>query len=140
MTEPNLYHLSGHHVSVDYTTTGIEGKPRLHYQDASRSLQFQGDEIESTPTEAGTVVSITIARTVDVGYTSFSVLLPRVNVPSPHSSPAVHTIGITTIHRSSLAPPLDHGQRDTYTVVHLIGTAQTVEALGGSAGGAGAAT
>jgi hypothetical protein len=129
MAEPNLFHLSGHYVSVDYTTTGIEGTPRLHYQDSTRSLQFQGDEIESVPTEAGTIVSVTIARTVDVGFTSFSVLLPRVNVEPPQSVPSVHTVGITTIHRSSLGPPLDRGQRDTYTVVHLVGTAQTVETL-----------
>ena len=137
MADPNLFHLSGHHVSVDYTTTGMDGRPRLHYQDAMHSLQFQGDEIESVPTEAGTVISITIAETVDLGFTSFSVLLPGVNVDPPHSVPAIHTVGITTIHRSSLAPAFDRGQRDTYTVVHLVGTAQTVEAVGGASNGAG---
>ena len=127
MAEPNLFHLTGNHVSVDYTTAGLDGKPRLNYQDSMRSLQFEADQIESVPTEAGTIVTVTIAKTVDAGHTSFSVLIPRVNIEPPGTTPAVHTLGITTIHRFSLAHVFDRGQLDSYTAVRLVGTAMAVE-------------
>jgi hypothetical protein len=50
-----------------------------------------------------------------------------VNLEGTSTSTAISTTGITTIHRSSLLPRLDRGQLDTFTVVHLTGTAQVVE-------------
>ena len=126
MTEPNLFQLSGAHVHVTYATTGIDGKPSLSYHDAMRSLQFRGDELEITSSLLGTIVSVTILRTVDAGSTSFSVLIPHVNIDQGTPAP-VHTRGITTIHRFSLVPALDRGQLDTYTVTLLHGSAQVVD-------------
>jgi hypothetical protein len=126
VTEPNLFQLSGSHVHVTYATSGIDGKPSLAYHDAMRALQFRGDELEVTGTLLGTIVSVTIVRTVDFGSTSFSILVPRVNIDQGTPAP-VHTRGITTIHRFSLVPALDRGQLDTYTVTSLHGSAQVVD-------------
>jgi hypothetical protein len=70
-------------------------------------------------------VSVTILQTPDLGTTTFSLLVPFVNLVG-QSTAFVHTYGITTMHRTSLAPPLNHGQRETYVVTALQGTAAQV--------------
>jgi hypothetical protein len=128
IVQPNLYHLSGHGLHVTYSRTSIDGQPQFVYQDRIQSKIFRGaDEIESVEVGAlGEIVSVTISQTVDLGATTFSVLVPFVNLIG-HTSVAVHTDGITTLHRTSLAPPLDQGQRETYTVTRLHGTAAQVQ-------------
>jgi hypothetical protein len=61
--------------------------------------------------------------TVDSGGVSFSVLLPRVNLPGEQSVP-ISTDGITTLHKFSVIPVT--GQRDFYTVTPLTGSAARV--------------
>ncbi len=126
MATPNLFNLSGRHVHVTYSTSGIDGQPHFSYHDATRSLQFSGTQIESVETAVGMVVSVRIMTTVDFGSTTFSVVIPAMNV-TPGATAAVHTTGITAIHRSSLVPAFDKGQLDLYTVVALNGTAEIVE-------------
>lgn len=121
--EPNLYQLSGEHLHITYSTSGVDGKPHFSYQDLLQTLSFSGDEILSVKTEIGTLVSVTIRLTVDSGGTTFSVLLPRVNIPGEQSVP-IRTVGITTLHRFSILPVI--GQRDFYTVTPLTGSAARV--------------
>jgi hypothetical protein len=120
MVEPNLFVLSGENINVTYSTTGIDGIPHFNYQDVQQTRDFSGDEIRSVETEVGTLVSVTIRLTVDTGGTTFSILLPRVNIPGEVSVP-IQTIGITTIHKSPIVPKI--GQRDFYTVISLTGSA-----------------
>ena len=120
---PNLYQLSGKHLNITYSTTGIDGKPHFSYQDLQQTLSFTGDQIRGVVTEIGTLVSVTIRLTVDTGGTTFSLLLPRVNIPGEQSVP-VETVGITTLHRFSVLPI--NGQRDFYTVTRLQGSASRV--------------
>lgn len=124
-TTPNLFQLSGHHLHVSYSTTGIDGKPRLTYQDAHRALSFVGDQIRVVECDVGHLVSVTLQMTPDSGSTSLSVLVPRV-VLVDNAAQAVHTQAITTIHRFSIVPAFDVGQDDLYTVTALAGTARTV--------------
>src|SRR5690242_15880349 len=120
---PNLYQLSGKHLNITYSTSGIDGKPHFSYQDLQQTLNFTGDQIRSVETEIGTLVTVTIRMTVDTGGTSFSLLLPRVNIPGEQSVP-VQTIGITTLHRFSVLPI--NGRLDFYTVTNLHGSAARV--------------
>jgi hypothetical protein len=120
---PNQYDLSGKHLHVTYSTTGTDGKPHFSYQDLQQTLSFTGDEIRSVETEIGTLVSVTIRMTVDTGGTTFSVLLPHVNIPGEQSVP-IQTFGITTLHKFSIVPV--SGQRDFYTTTRLNGTASRV--------------
>ena len=121
--EPNFYQLSGHHLNVTYSTSGIDGKPHFSYQDLHQTLSFSGDQIRRVETEIGALVSVTIRLTIDTGGTSFSLLLPRVNIPGEQTVP-IRTEGITTLHKFSILPTT--GQRDFYTVVTLTGTAMRV--------------
>ena len=61
---PNLYQLSGKHLNITYSTTGIDGKPHFSYQDLQQTLSFTGDQIRGVVTEIGTLVSVTIRMTV----------------------------------------------------------------------------
>ena len=75
--------------------------------------------------DLGTVVSVTLLMTVDTGSTTFSVLLPPVNLPNQlGASVPIYTDGITTAHH--LFPVLNQGQRARYTVTPLRGTASNV--------------
>ena len=67
---PNLYQLSGKHLNITYSTSGIDGKPHFSYQDLQQTLNFTGDQIRSVETEIGTLVTVTIRMTVDTGGTS----------------------------------------------------------------------
>jgi hypothetical protein len=127
--KPNQYHLAGHGISVSYFPEGFgpvpkDGPDRLFYQDAHRHLVFNGSEIrKSDVPDLGTILSVTIVQTVDVGSTTFSLILPHVNLPQgPHPSATIHTEGITTVHRA-FVKLIGHPQVETYTVACLTGTA-----------------
>src|SRR5262249_23038824 len=107
------------------STSGIDGRPHFSYQDPMRSLSFVGDEIRKMEGDLATVVSVTVVRTVDAGSTSFSLLVPHVNVPQGGNA-SICTDGITTHHAFSIVPALNRGQRDTYHVTPLHGTASNV--------------
>ena len=130
---PNLWSLSGNGIFVRYSTNPlIFGGVHLDYQDNQRSLSFSGDQIRAVEVpDLGSTVSVTIAPTVDAGSTTFTLLLPRVNilVASPISSTPVSAIGITMAHAGVLSPPFGHGQQDFYSVVPFTGTASHIAEL-----------
>jgi hypothetical protein len=125
---PNQYHLHGGDISVSYYPEGagpvIEGRGRLRfsYHDLFRSLSFFGDEVRTVDvSDLGTVVSVTIFRTVDTGSTSASLLVPT--VVSPSTLPvSINTELIRTRHLLFVAA-LGHPQRDVYSVTALTGVA-----------------
>ncbi|HEV3155894.1 MAG TPA: hypothetical protein VGZ00_00940 [Candidatus Baltobacteraceae bacterium] len=122
---PDLFQVSGDGLHITYLTQVAGGKPQLVYQDATQRLVFNGDEITRAESELGTTLSVFLRRTVDAGSTTFTLLLPRVNLRARESVP-INTFGITTVHRFSLVPILDYGQLDTYRVEQLRGTASNV--------------
>jgi hypothetical protein len=89
-------------------------------------MNFEGDQIRSMESEIGTLVSVTIFATVDAGSTSFTLLLPHVNLDQSQQA-TITTEGITTLHRSSLLPVFNQGQTELYTVERLTGTAAAVD-------------
>ena len=127
-SRPNLFELTGHGIDVRYLPVGAGGLAHLSYQDAHRALQFTGDQIRKVDVpDLGTVVSVTLSLTVDAGSTTFSVLIPQVNLDNQHGNSApVRTEGITTHHRFSIVPQLLRGQLETYHVTPLHGTASLV--------------
>jgi hypothetical protein len=125
-------HHGGGHIHVSYTThSGLstpefpQGPPQFSYQDASQSHAFSGKQIQIVDTEAGQIVSVVLRLTPDSGSTTFSLLVPRVNLPDGHPTP-ISTDGITAIHRFSIAPGLLQGQLDHYSVTPLHGTASSI--------------
>jgi hypothetical protein len=126
--QANNFSLSGSYIHVDYATTSINGQPRLTYQDPVRSLSFAGSEIRRAEVpDIGSIVSVTLSITVDVGSTTFSVFIPNVVLPAgPSGSNPMTTQGITTIHRTPFAPQIP-GQRELYSAVQLTGVASHLD-------------
>ena len=124
--QPNLYVLSGGGIHVTYSTDGINGQPHLTYSSFFVSHTFTGNQIQTTQSPLGTLVTVTIQMTVDSGSTTFTLLVPRVNLNAPNESVQITTEGITTHHRFSVIPAALHGQLDTYSVQQLSGSASHV--------------
>ena len=127
---PNLYHLTGYNlknekVSINYSTSSITGKPLFNYQDQKQTLNFQGDEIRTVETEIGTLITVTLKKTVNTGSTTFSLLIPHINLGYSNEVKIV-TNGITTFNRFSTIPQFNQGQKQTYKIIRLTGTAQAV--------------
>jgi hypothetical protein len=122
--KPNFFELSGDGIQVTYSTTSFEGQPHFNYHDATLSKLFVGNQIRTENTALGTLVSVTIHQTIDAGSTSFTILIPRVNLRVSNSAPIV-TYGITTLHKFSIvgAP---NGQADIYTAHSMQGIAAEV--------------
>jgi hypothetical protein len=129
--EPNTYELNDFHgnlhVAFYVHNTTLPGSGRGHrvtYLDKTTSKEFLGDAVHITTTHIGRVVTVTIRQTPDSGSTSFTFLLPRVNLLLEGSPRApIETEGITTTHRLSPVYALNRGQRDVYSVMPLVGTA-----------------
>lgn len=122
---PNLYQLQGHQLHISYSTTSFIGQPQFTYQDSVKTLNFAGDEIRVLDSEIGKLVTVTIFRTVDTGSTSFTLLIPKVNLGKTNLA-HINTEGITTIHRFSIVPTFNQGQTDLYSVTKLSGSAEMV--------------
>lgn len=121
----NAFDLQGKHLHVTYSTSGIDGKAHFNYQDAHQTLSFRGDDIRTVETEIGTLVSVSIVRTVDRGSTTFSILIPTTNLDATRTAP-IATRGITTIHKFSNIPAFNSGQTEIYSTVILRGTARAL--------------
>ena len=123
--QPNLFELAGEGVHITYSTTSFGGVPTFTYQDMTQSKHFTGNQIRTVHTEIGTLVTVTTLLTVDSGSTTFTVLIPSVNLRSSDSV-AIRTDGIATVHRFLVVGPPLQGQTEIYTIYPLHGTASFV--------------
>ena len=122
---PNLFQLNGEGVTVTYSTTSIDGRPRFAYKKGRQTLSFVGSDIETANIGIGTVVSVVVARVPDKGTTTFSILLPSIQLPKTKKQ-SFRTIGITTVTATTITgPPV--GVQQTYKTVTLRGSAQQVD-------------
>lgn len=126
---PNQYHVQGGGISVSYYPDGFgppaqnRGRLIFIYQDAHWSQWFDSTGVRAAKVnELGTVVSVTLVESMDTGSTTFSLLVPDMQLPEQHTSVFIHTEGITTVHRV-FAGLVGHPQSQTYTVTALDGTA-----------------
>ena len=86
------------------------------------SRNFVGDQIRTADTEIGTLVTVTISLTPDSGSTTFTLLIPEVNLRASDSA-SISTYGITTLHRLTIIGPPLQGQTELYTTHEMKGTA-----------------
>ncbi len=129
--EPNQYHLQGGGISVSYFPQGqgppVEGSGRLRlsYQDSNQSRAFFDNDVRTVNVDdLGTVVSVSLFVTVDAGGTSFSLLIPHVQLPDqPGPSVFIQTQSIITSFTLFDFGPFAQPQKQTYTVIALSGTA-----------------
>jgi hypothetical protein len=122
---PDVYELEGGGISVTFLLRGVGGLPHLTYRDALRTLNFNADQIRAVEVpDLGTIVSVTIVSSVDSGTTTFSLVIPIVKLPVQRGGPTpISTEGITTVHKSSILPEFNQGQREVYAVTTMTGTA-----------------
>jgi hypothetical protein len=123
--QPTLYELSGHGIQVTYTTSSIQGKLLFNYHDTVQAKSFSGDQIQTVDTILGKLVTVFLVQTPDSGSTTFTLLVPNVNLP-PSRVATVVTEGITTLHKFTIVGP-PQGQTEFYTVHRLHGVARFVE-------------
>ena len=121
----NVYQLSNSQLQISYATGGLGSIAGLIYRDASQSLRFDDQQLRRVSTEFGDLVTVTLRMTVDTGSTTFTLIVPNVELEVNQSTP-VETLGITTIHRLSPIPAFNLGQRETYSVANLRGTAAAI--------------
>jgi hypothetical protein len=122
---PNLFHLSGDDLQITYSTSSLQGQPQFSYHDSTQSKVFSGDQIKVENSVMGTLVSVVINQTVDAGSTTFTVVIPAINlIPSSGGSP-LSTVGIATLNKFKIFGQ-EPGQRSFYTVKPLQGTAMSV--------------
>src|SRR5450759_1584154 len=125
--EPHLFQLTARHLPVVFSTTGIDGKPHLSYDDGITGTSSSGDQIRlSGPDTDLQTATVTIRPTVDSGSATFTLLVPRVVLPGGAPT-TIHTVGIITGHRHSPILALNVGQLDSYRAVALSGTACIVQ-------------
>jgi hypothetical protein len=123
--QPTIWNLSNaaSGLQVSYSVAG----PQLHYHQGAVVKDFTGNQIRVAEVpDLGTLVSVTIFMLIDSGSTTFTVLLPIVNLPAPPALPVAVPVtadGVTTLHRFSTVLALQNGQQETYTVTPLQGTA-----------------
>jgi hypothetical protein len=122
---PTFFQLQGDRLTITYATTSFAGTPQFSYQDANTSKVFSGTDIRTSETELGTLVTVTLVSIPDLGSTIFTLVVPNV-ILSLFETVQIETIGITTIHRTSIIGP-PHGQNDFYTTHDLTGAASFVE-------------
>jgi hypothetical protein len=122
---PNQYEIEGQGVQVGYSTSSITGKPQLSFRKGRKTLNFTGNEIGALDTTIGTLITVTIASTPDLNSTTFSFLLPPIELAKESAKQSFRTIGITTISKTSIAGPVK-GVQQTYKIVELRCSAQHV--------------
>ena len=124
--EPTLYELSGNGIHVTYSTSSFQGQPQFHYHDAFQVKNFTGNQIQTVDTVLGKLVTVFLIQTPDSGSTTFTLLVPNVNLVPPSRMADIRTDGVTTLHKFTIFKP-PHGQTEFYTVHQLHGTARFVE-------------
>jgi hypothetical protein len=122
---PNMYDLRATNLHITYSTSGLDGQPHLTYTKGNKTIGFSGEEIRAAETHDFTIVTVTTVITADTGRTTFSFLIPTVNMDYGETI-KIKTQGFTTKSTFSPVPQSNHGQMDTYAPVVLTGTAKIV--------------
>jgi hypothetical protein len=124
-TPAGTFDVSGDGLRVTYAPGGPDGQPHLTFAGPTQTLDFTGTAIRTVGVpDVGTLVSVTIRRTIDSGSTSFTLVVPPVVLDSPDATASVELLGITTAHRFSVVPRFRRGQLAGYSEVTLTGTAR----------------
>ena len=126
--QPNRFvlHSNDGTTKVDYETASFIGQPTLNLtQGPSQTVpirHFAGAQIRLRNTEIGTIVSVTTQVTVDVGSTSFSILIPAITLTAISDHKTFATEAIVTSHSGPNSVP-STGVHETYQFIPLSGEA-----------------
>jgi hypothetical protein len=112
---PNQFKLHNQEVRITYVTNGFQGGPTFTYDDG-QVKSFKGPDVRVLRTEIGNLVSVTILKTIDKGSTSYSVLIPIIDLPNAHAHKNFNTAGIKTVHKTLLSPDRLEGTAESVVV------------------------
>lgn len=120
--KPAVFIVQGGDLHIIFVPSASDGQPRLEYRDSSQTRTFSGDQVRTLDTDVGTLVTVTLQIIPDVGNTSFTLVVPRVNLQSHETQ--ISTFGVTTHNRTPFILVPDQGQTQTYRVKELHGVVQ----------------
>jgi hypothetical protein len=123
---PNQFELRAGGIQIVYSTSSIAGNAQLSFTKGRKTLNFTGKEIRVMDVNIGSLVTVTLAMVPDESFTTFSFLLPAINLAKQSARQSFRTIGITTVHKTTLAGP-PKGVQQVYKPVELRGTARQVQ-------------
>lgn len=124
---PNLYQLRCGTASATYSTSGIDGRPHLSYDDGEDSWSFSGDEIRCETVEIGKLVTVTLETVPDLGSRSLTLLLPAIHLPEDGEEVLFRAPVVRTLERTSIGgPALVVGAVERYRVEIFHGAASQV--------------
>jgi hypothetical protein len=137
LIEPNYYEVNGwdprgSDIRIIYGPEGLPNPPlapqaggaQFIYQHGLTRLKFAGNQIRVVPTDLGRVVSVTILQGIDCCTTTYSLVLPTVQLCNGQPEP-VDTFGVQTGHRFWWGTQ-ECGQDEVYVVTLLRGTARRI--------------
>ena len=128
LSQANLYELNGKDTSVTYTPAGFGGAPQLTYRSGDQDVVFRGQDVRKADTEIGALVTVDLSFTPDLETTTFSLLVPAVNLRTGGTEAPVETVGLISAARTSIGgPALVQGQLTTYQAIPLTGRALLVD-------------
>lgn len=129
----NLFHLTKDDIHITYSTTSLRGQPEFTYRDAEQRYAFRGNEIRTQKGELGTLLSVSLKTAADASVTVLTLVLPDIQLaghqpasfrtPSSWTPSSFQTFAIVTQCLGTLP---GEGPRQTYEVLDLQGTAQSV--------------
>lgn len=122
--DPNQFTLNGENLRVKLSLGGRGGESHLRYQDSHQVRDFVGDEIFLEATSLGQFATVVTLDTPGIGHSSFTLVIPAVNVAAGPQT--VATLGITTLHRTR-PEGIARGQLRTYHITELRGSAKHVD-------------
>src|SRR5271157_5037330 len=119
----NKFVLKHHHIEVDYTIGITPGLPALIYKDGHSVKNFQANEITTDQTALGSLVSVALVKSIDIGGERFGFFLPQLDVPSGQTE-RFTTAGV---YDQFSGPDSIPRRPQSWTCIELHGTAQTVK-------------
>jgi hypothetical protein len=125
--QPNLYELRGTGIEVTFSSSSLDGKPRMTIRRGRRTSNFAGSEIRQLKTEIGALQTVTLESVPDLQTKTFTLVIPAVNIPDGKQQQAMATIAVITTTKTSIAGPQGvQGVIQTYRTVALRGNAKQV--------------
>src|SRR5206468_12621127 len=119
----NHFVLRHNDIEVEYTIGITPGLPALTYRDGNSSaLSFADADITTDKMALGTLVSVSLLKTVDAGGERFGFVLPELDVPQGRSG-HVETVGV---YERFTGPDSFPQVPPSWRGIKLHGTARTV--------------
>ena len=122
--EPNLFELSNSEIQITYSSTSLTSSSQLNYNTNADAVTFKDEDIRVEKSELGTLVHVSTIKTVDTGYSTLTLFIPRVNLAGS-SQQNISTIAIFTQHLFGVLP--HPGAQELYSVQSVDGVARFVE-------------